>query len=1094
MAQNENIEFGIRIYLDDTYIVSKSIPAPVAVAMGLYEVAGENDQARWATSTVAFPVEDWTEGLIIRGSISTITMQADFRRGGNVNKYGGVAFEIDNTTKLWKTLEDYDIYLEGLSAELVEFDMDAETTETVFRGIINFESYSETEYSLKINVPNDKRTANIATVIMSADNPTAGVEEVGETIPVVYGATTQSAFIRTAQDRTILDLTNFGATITPNDQKSVPVIEYQGDTLYIRMGNETTLADTAAFSSAIGVDLTDDYFIYSLTGQGQGQYRKIESIEWRPDRVPGTQGGAYPFNINFEDYPILKVVLAAYYDDDLKGNWYASYPDNTWIQIVQVSLTFDGETASTAGFTDGDGNIITDTLTIYNSEQDLKLDYNPITGELLDSIIAGDTTYVPLPSYGIAVVTSADRKSITIDPRYLERDVGNIVAYGNIDITPHFYEEAPSEFDKWVLPAGEGDDAIRDILLADDLSYRGTGVYTRNGFGNGIPTNVYEPYTSFSHVPNAADLAKLSDNKWSTPLSWGMQQGVPGNIGGLNRTVFALHCLEFDVPYELLESIDYDSLYFSFAADAYTDGGNIGQSARIGTLDLIIRGKSFWGGISKIYEDPGQTMSCRQGINYAADVTGQDSHWCANKSAYTQNAAGTIYTGGVFNNYVEEYWDGDVPQDLAYRDRDQDFYDDTPIYVSGGPAAAVRSGNKTMEIPGGKSDHLSLRKIGLFFYVEVATGAGMPKPFTLNIRQCSLITKSSTTLNAKIFFPFDGRSTDGTQAGLIDNPISFLEDLCYRQNWSELNGAAPTNGWGQGRAATVLIKNDSEHGAFNYPGYSYEKSLKLRSVITDASKAYTDKLKKKICQQFFLASYQTNNGYEAVDSIVNPLADDEYVYTPVTLDEIIGKISPITQNGYKDIFCQPVIYYNKNTATNLYDSNMEVTNVDKDTFDTTYVSGSGISDGYKERIWGLARGLYMKYRIINEAPTSLTELDLIYRDEEAGYYLYNWLYWQSRKRVSFTIPYGLGKDWYLTKRFKLLLPHQTDGSDMYCIVEKIAKDVPTAAANKTSVKIQAVIYNAGDDEQFYIQDVYRTPTDWTDTYNPGDPEIQDTID
>jgi len=1095
MAQHDNLEFGIRISTNDTFIANNSMDSDTSTSIGLYEVPGANDEFRWSTSLVNFTTDPWRAGPIVRGSISRISLSCDMRRGGNTNSFGGFSVDLDNTVLFWKTLEDNDIYLEGMAAELIEFDTENETQTVIYRGIVSFVSFSETEYNIRINIPNDKRKANISTVVSNETSPTATVEETGTTIPVAYGTVDRSAFIRTEEEKSIVDLTVLGSDLTPNDQKSLPVIEYLGDTIYVRVGLTTTIADTAAFTAALGLDLTDSHYVYVVSGGGQGQYRKIESIEWRPDRVPSQFNPQAPDLLNYRDYPVLKIEFDTYASADLVSEWFASLDDNSWVQLVSVGLSFDGETAQTAGFTDASGNIITDDITIYNSETDLRLDYNPITGELYDRVLAGEARYVPLPSYGVTLDASSDNTRITIDPRYIEKDISTIVSYGNIEIQGGFIEDDVSDLSLWCQPAGEEDDGFREFLLADGLQKNGKGLYTRNGQGNTSPSVTVPPYSSIDSTPTTADLNLIKDRKWSTYLKWSQTQSSVANLGGTNRPVYAIHALEFDFPYETLRDLDYDSLSLNIAADAFTTGntlyapGSPGFSGRIGTIDMVVRAKSFWGGVRRIYEDLGQDIDSRQGDNYYTFINGKPAHWCYNNNVSTQGD----YSGGLFNNFLEEYWTGgDIPQGESYSDNDQDFYDDVPVYISsvGDGAAGIRRGIKNMEIPGGKDEHATIRKLGIFFIVQIATGSGTGLPFDLNIRQVSLTARSATRLNPVIYFPFQGR-TDESES-LIDNPISFLEDICYRQNWSELNVAPPSGGWGKGRTASALIKNDGEQGAFNFPGYAYERSLKLRNVITEESKAYTDKLKKKVCEQFFLASYQTNDGYDAIDSIVNPLTDYDSAYTTITLDEIIGKISPVTPNDYKDIFCEPTIYYDYNVATRKYDKNMQVNNVDQSTFDPSYVTGTGLSDGYKEDLWNLARGLFLKYKIINEAPKQRTELDLIYRDEEAGYYLYNWLYWQNRKRIRFDIPYGLGRDWHISKRFKLSLPHQTAGQELYCIVEKISKDIPTDF-NRNRVNVQAVIYNAADTERYFIQDTYEGSTDWTDTYGAYDEEIQDNL-
>jgi len=232
--------------------------------------------------------------------------------------------------------------------------------------------------------------------------------------------------------------------------------------------------------------------------------------------------------------------------------------------------------------------------------------------------------------------------------------------------------------------------------------------------------------------------------------------------------------------------------------------------------------------------------------------------------------------------------------------------------------------------------------------------------------------------------------------------------------------------------------------------------------------------------------------------------------TTITLADILGPISAVEMAPVKGIFCEPIIRYCRNPATGAYDKIIQITNAQAATYDPSYVIG--LTGTTAEMAWHRAHVLWQAYRQVEQAPSDMTDCPSIVRDEDAVARLDTWFSWmgainatgtiagisfEPKRRVSFTVPYAIGRLWFLTQHHRLQLPHQTDDQAIEFMIERYRKRL---AHGDEHVEVQVVLYGSSAEIEMYIRDTWVNGTellDWQDHYSTqtqrgeGGADIQD---
>jgi len=311
----------------------------------------------------------------------------------------------------------------------------------------------------------------------------------------------------------------------------------------------------------------------------------------------------------------------------------------------------------------------------------------------------------------------------------------------------------------------------------------------------------------------------------------------------------------------------------------------------------------------------------------------------------------------------------------------------------------------------------------------------------------------------------------------------MAEHAIRLSNWSEIGSQSV---YGQAYSDNALINTGTTEGGFDYIGLGWVNQIEAARQITDESDAHSGAIVESICRQFFLCNYKNTSGQECINSILATEATPE---VSLTLASVIpGSISAFEEVPAQDIFCEPIVRYAENYATDKFDGVIQITNAHKDTFSASYVSGLEGTDA--NDAWDLCHALYLRYKIVTAAPDELTDHKWIRRKTDAVAYLWAWLehmgaYFDednaavvgNKRRFSFQVPYSTAMTigsthapWYISMKFNMNLPHGTDTSTVQCMIEKISFNVTDFTATITAICYdmdEAVAYNVQDSWDSY---------------------------
>lgn len=394
-----------------------------------------------------------------------------------------------------------------------------------------------------------------------------------------------------------------------------------------------------------------------------------------------------------------------------------------------------------------------------------------------------------------------------------------------------------------------------------------------------------------------------------------------------------------------------------------------------------------------------------------------------------------------------------------------------------------------MESLSGDSNYKNHKFVYLFFETGMSKElVGSPASVTVNIHNLAFAYKKSTNLKKELFTYVKGRKfADDWNGRKIDNdqietPTDMIEHLKRLGNWTEYGA---TNEFGKEYAPEALIDTGLNRGSYDSNDLDY-LSLYRPSLQIDGQ---LNSIVRILCNDYWLYSFiDSASGAEQLLPVFR--RDTVAPTITITYDQIIGDVKPIKVPSSKKIFCQPELKYAWNNATKSYDKNIKITNVNKTTFDSSYVLGVFGSDA--EIFWNMGKLLFSKYKTIEEPPKRLIEKRSIVRDNEAIDCLYTWfevmgisntngsvsgLKFDPRLILGFTIPLILGINLFKGNHFNLILKHQTKNLSVECRILSIEKNLNSDICNLT-----IMMFGFTDVVQFYVQDtVDNTNPDWVET-------------
>lgn len=296
------------------------------------------------------------------------------------------------------------------------------------------------------------------------------------------------------------------------------------------------------------------------------------------------------------------------------------------------------------------------------------------------------------------------------------------------------------------------------------------------------------------------------------------------------------------------------------------------------------------------------------------------------------------------------------------------------------------------------------------------------------------------------------------------------------QNWSE---QGEVKEWGKEYANNPLIDVSTSEGGFDYEDLDYHKTLRPARQIKEHSRASSVEIAKSLCKQFFMVSYQNPlTGKESISNIsIRSLTTPT---TTITLADIIGDIGEVIYPEVRNIYPEPIIKYAQNPASGEYEKTIQITNTNAAVYDSSYVVG--LTGSTAELMWARGKVLWEATRNIEPIPQDRSELTWYVKDADAVWYLetlYSWMgaintdgtpegvVFDPKKRISFSVPYETGKDWFLTQHHNLQLPHQTNSQAIEFAIEKMSKNIKK---EQEKVTVEVILYGDTSELEYYVKD------------------------
>lgn len=317
------------------------------------------------------------------------------------------------------------------------------------------------------------------------------------------------------------------------------------------------------------------------------------------------------------------------------------------------------------------------------------------------------------------------------------------------------------------------------------------------------------------------------------------------------------------------------------------------------------------------------------------------------------------------------------------------------------------------------------------------------------IIELALICSKSYSISKNIFAFFGGRIFNDTWGGrktasaIIENPIDILEETKRKQNWSEVGDNVD---FGKQYSPNALIKTGAGNiGSYDNSILDNVKALRPAFQILDKAQANTESFATAFCKQFFCCTYIDSDGNECVSPITE--SQNNTITDTITLADIIGDIGSTKEPEVSDVFTCPQVNYEYNYGSKKYNKNLIVLNTNRDIPDWTstslniseYFQGfASVEDG--KNIWLECNALWKKFRHIEPNPSDLTDCKMLTKYSDAKWYMQTWVSWMGKRRVPLSVPYAIGRYWNVSRHIKIVLPHQTNGYAIECIIEKIKID------------------------------------------------------
>lgn len=1003
-----NTLWGVKIYLRDRITENTTY--------GLYTPAvSGNSTFRWIEADITNLYtkigEYWKSGIIGKGDISAIIESADLRHGGNQTAIDTMTVRIQNTINFDNFLHTNGTSIYMCKVEIWEFRLavatDTVTTYVQFYGIIDTIQFNETDFEIRIVSSNEARSAQLGTLIDSKNRVNAAGDAIGKMIPITFGE------IRPSDNGSTNDYARMIRTANATD-----IIHNDTDSHQIAFGDgyvqakdyyaqeKNTFPVVAATSTTISVKLASDIYYWIEDGnvKTSGTIDIDALSDYELHVIEGTSSGesrkieSASVDLDSDD-TVIEIVISSIFPTTLVGNSTATAENNSWVQIKRTYKEFEVDVWPCGGFIDDAGISMSDYPQpyFYESQKTARVEEENEDAQVTET----DKRFFMIPHDSFEIKDS-DNNSINITSESIEG--------GDADQVKGFYFYPMGDL---IESYNSGWDRIIGVDWIKMTEGGGFYLFRKNDFTASVE--------EFSVTDNSYE---IHDKNHDTYF---LMQALLDSAGYANPHQIILSIL-LNKP-ELPENLNFDTLHFGLNFKDYysKEGDKIeNQAMRVGGFR--------WVGT---------------GFSALNDSFGDLYYGQLSDPSYPNHYYGEV------NNIKDDYYLNDPETKDLY------FYTEPN---PSDPVFNVLTGYVTFEIQGIKT--IEQYKMLEGFYVNIVYETkgfySSPSVDTLMFKlyEACVIASKNISIKDNIYTPMKGRifndtwGSRKTAANLMQAPCDIIEHCLRLQNWSETGEAMPAAGWGKAYATTAKIDTSSNYGGFGYAGLSVVNGFDVAGQILTESRGLSDQIVKQLCKEYFLCNskrlYATTSSGDAGKELIYSLFNVPASSFTITKDYVVGDIGPVIEPEKNDIYCEPFVRFCWNEATGKFEREIRVKNVSKGTWEESYTPGFNAGEG--KAIYDICYYIYHVYQSIQVPPSEVTDLYFCYDYTHAKKYLENLVRWMWLRRMEFSVPYEIGREWYVCMPVAVQFPHQTANVKVECIIEKIEKH-----KNSNTVKIKLIM-------------------------------------
>ena len=959
---------------------------------------------RWIQNDVQGLGEDWKSGMLVEDGINPFSKSIKIDRGGNVASAGKGGVIVKNTARFNKTCQDLSIYFNGLTAKIYEFSGVVKTSKMI--GVCENPTWNTRKFKIPIEGGlYTKRIMNMGTFINSNNFQYSAQNERGGIVPITFGKHTKAKLFRVENNKEELVIDPISTTF---NCASGPIIFYPGTQEY---GSVSAFPVTKFYGTDDDNELLTYYIrlhdagaTWSIMGDDE-----IELLDFKPEYNGRT---AY-----------LRVISGAGAGQLRKiESVFGSIPNQElgalYRDLLKVTVSEYFTTALAGNQTASAEN--QSWVKIEWHDRSYCADVWPCDGF---NTTAGapviNSNEIDIYSYddsASANLTTGNIGKKTDDFVYVPSNIASAQTTGNkntLDVNMEFSNGDVDNVDSFLILPPDDVGRITDGTLYRWRPETDWVTWTRNTV---VPGYYY--LTNRSPIAESAstDFKEVfTDKKYST--AYIAQCESPAS--GYAQDMFSFYIKLPEPP----EKFDEAYLLFDINVSAVNDTGSFFQ-VKVMSKSIIANAT-----LLKVTQ---------------AAVPRRKSLQCVN----------------FLDNYYYDMPDNKNKYFYQYEENGSATEDNSLLY----------SGYQQVSLGTSVEDYKKISTIGFFvrpnkYYAHA--------PSTITIRQIAVAFKKSSSVKDAVYSNFSGRVFNSTWGGrktatdLIESPVDIIEHVCRLQNGNE-NDIAPTIGWGKSYWDNALIKISGD-GSFDDTTDStmnYIKGLKFSSQILEHDKAFTDKIKKRVCQEARLISYVDGGGNECLKTIKKKETSPTEI---ITLSDVMDRQSiEIIEPSPSDIYAEPFVRYKKNYATGKFEETIEVTNAsyDNPTDEQKESFVHGVTGIYAKTLWDKCHQLYLRSQNIEKPPTDMTDLEWITTESDARDYLLDWIDWMFNPTVKFKTHYNKVASWQEGQRFTLTLPHQTGGAAIECVLTELTID----PNGKHECSVRAIMFSDTIPEDFNLQD------------------------